>query len=169
MSSTLKLDSFRTRGGSFSLVGMDVISNKPKRTITRGRISCVTIAFLSRLEFKNLFMNIALYWCHFNFMPVSSPKNKNVQINQNVILSSYYLSIRLIISKSVSLSIFLSAYPSVRLLICLSGHLSTAGCLFIRLYVCFSVSLSVGQSVHLFVYLIFLSAACLSVCLPICP
>ena len=188
MSSTLKLDSFRTRGGSFSLVGMDVISNKPKRTITRGRTSCVTIAFLSRLEFKNLFMNIALYWCHFNFMPVSSPKNKNVPIHQNVILLFYCLSIRLSICVSICLSIFLSAYQSVSL----SGHLPAFVCLSIRVSVCFSlcrwVCLPGGRSVHWsdcpfvclslhlsifpsvrpFVCLSDISVCCLLVCLPVC-
>ena len=146
MSSTLKLDSFRTRGGSFSLVGMDVISNKPKRTIIRGRTSCVTIAFLSRLEFKNLFMNIALYWCHFNFMPVSSPNDTNIQINQNIIIWSYCLSICL----SIRLSVCFSVCPSV----------ST---------VCRSVCPSVSPSIHRYFHSSVGLAVNLSFCPSVCP
>ena len=77
--STLKLESLRTRGGSLSLVGMVVMRSKPKSTITRGSTSCVMIAFLSRLEFRNLFMNIALYCCHFKVMPVCSPRKMTTQ------------------------------------------------------------------------------------------
>lgn len=117
MSSTLKLDSFRTRGGSFSLVGMDVISNKPKSTITRGRTSCVMIAFLSRLEFKNLFMNIALYWRHFNFMPVSSSnktKFQNKSENYSHCCPIVCLSVCLSVCQSIRLSVYLnnSVFPS---------------------------------------------------------
>ena len=133
MSSTLKLDSFRRRGGSFSLVGMDVISNKPKSTITRGRASCVMIAFLSRLEFKNLLMNIALYWRHFNFMPVSSSNKKKFQNKSEnyshccpiaclpvCVCLSGYLSVWLSICLSICLSFRLSVHPSVCPSHCLS-------------------------------------------------
>lgn len=77
--STLKLDSLRTRGGSLSLVGIVVMSSKPNRTITTGRTSCVMIAFLSRLEFRNLFRNIALYCCHFKLRPVCNPSKNETQ------------------------------------------------------------------------------------------
>ena len=135
MSSTLKLDSFRTRGGSFSLVGMDVISNKPKSTITRGRTSCVMIAFLSRLEFKNLLMNIALYWRHFNFMPVSS-SNKTKFQNKSDNYSHCCPIVCLSAFLSVCLSVCLSINPSVFPYACLPVYLSAS----VYLSVCLSIA-----------------------------
>lgn len=171
MSSTLKLDSFRTRGGSFSLVGMDVINNKPKSTITRGRTSCVMTAFLSRLEFKNLLMNIALYWRHFNFMPVSSSDKTKFQNK-----SENYSHCCPIVCLPVCLSVCLSIHPpfrvpvhlsaSVYLVICLSGYLAIclSICPSVYLSVCLSIPLSVCPSVCLFISL----SICLSIRVSIC-